>query len=520
MKRLSKRARTFITHPHMRHIVRQHMIQRLLPAPITELLFPRPKTHSWRVPLVFAAGLASGVAVWRLVRRWNLGAAEHRVLLDTQAPTIQTIDPRALSGERAIQTIDDGTGNVFHRHYYVDILQPKLTPEALIQTIVQDINAFVPTELAHFDKVVGDAETLAIGDEYDITITGPWNGPVRVSKVSPTSFTFITLVGHLEAGEIRFSVLPMPTDASGLRFEIRSRSRSKDAVVDMAYSTVGVAKTAQTSMWTYFCQQVVVQSDGTADGDVRITTYEAPYVAPSDTAAWRQYQAQLQRLGTSKLNFDLDKREDYTVGNGWRVDDYAVELPAEAPGAPLPNGSFALARNILLNYEFPDPNLIQGIFVPDDPIDERVMILRAHFLIFTFVFGARIGDFVDETRTDAKGTAQVWGYSYRTLEGHFEMGEITFTLWKYADSGKIEFRIHAYSRTGTIQNPFYRLGFALFGRRLQVYFAQSSLERMQQLVIQRLSGQVSEPIATPQVAPVATEPAAQDAMAEIVTKTP
>ena len=53
----------------------------------------------------------------------------------------------------------------------------------------------------------------------------------------------------------------------------------------------------------------------------------------------------------------------------------------------------------------------------------------------------------------------------------------------------------AMSQPGQIRNPFYWLGFKLFGRMLQRRFAHQSLARMRRLV--------SEEMAQPQTKPVA-----------------
>jgi hypothetical protein len=133
---------------------------------------------------------------------------------------------------------------------------------------------------------------------------------------------------------------------------------------------------------------------------------------------------------------------------------------------------------VLLNYTFPPPDLITGIFVPDEPLEKRTLLLRGQFLGFSFWFGVRVGGIFDETRTTPAGPEQVWGYNYRTLEGHFERGQIDFTVHKHLETGRVEFRMHAYSQLGRIRNPFYWLGFKLFGRGLQRRFARESLRRM------------------------------------------
>ncbi|ALD21696.1 DUF1990 domain-containing protein [Hymenobacter sp. DG25A] len=210
---------------------------------------------------------------------------------------------------------------------------------------------------------------------------------------------------------------------------------------------------------------------------------------------WEQYRPRLEAYEKAKVNFDLTATNEYTAENGWRVDDYEIELPPETPGPPVLNGSWEAAREVLRRYSFPPPGLITGIFVPDQPLEKRLMVLRGRFLFFTFWFGVRIGGVTDEKRTSPEGEEQVWGYNYRTLEGHFERGQIDFTVHKFLTTGRVVFRIHAFSQVGKISNPFYWLGFKLFGRMLQRRFAHQSM--------QRLHAQVEEMLRTGHTAPPA-----------------
>jgi hypothetical protein len=57
-----------------------------------------------------------------------------------------------------------------------------------------------------------------------------------------------------------------------------------------------------------------------------------------------------------------------------------------------------------------------------------------------------------------------------------------YELWKWLDSGEVEFRVHVVSRAAPIPNPIIRWGFRLFGRREQVRFAQRACRRMARLV--------------------------------------
>ena len=216
-----------------------------------------------------------------------------------------------------------------------------------------------------------------------------------------------------------------------------------------------------------------------------MTTRFRPPTRPS----LERYRTRIERLREAGLNFELDQDATYDEGEGWRHDRYEAELPSEPPGPPLDRGAWALACEVVRQYDFPDPDLITGIYVPDEPLPGRPMLLRARFLGLSFWFGVRIGKVIDEVRGEGDEEASVWGYSYSTLEGHFEQGQITFEVWKYHVSGRVVFRIRAFSRTGTIRNPFYRIGFKLFGRRLQIRFAEQALDRVQLFVQEGLAAQ-------------------------------
>ncbi|SDY51991.1 DUF1990 domain-containing protein [Hymenobacter psychrophilus] len=234
---------------------------------------------------------------------------------------------------------------------------------------------------------------------------------------------------------------------------------------------------------------------------------------PDRPALTARQQARLDAFTQAGYNFDPDLMADYTAATGWRVDNYETELPPEAPGPPVAQGSWAAACEVLRRYSFPPPGLITGIFLPDQPLAQRVMVLRAGFLGFSFWFGVRIGGVTDETRTlpGGGGQEQVWGYNYRTLEGHFERGQIEFIVHKNLATGRVWCHIHAVSQTGRIRNPFYWLGFKLFGRRLQVRFSRQSLERLKAQVEQMLQKGWLAPAATgPVVEPISAHDEAQE----------
>jgi uncharacterized protein (UPF0548 family) len=94
----------------------------------------------------------------------------------------------------------------------------------------------------------------------------------------------------------------------------------------------------------------------------------------------------------------------------------------------------------------------------------------------------RVSGVTDEVRSVGAREVRVWGWSYATLQGHLETGQMDYEVWKWLDTGAVEFRIHVVSRASRIGNPIIQLGLRLFGRREQVRFAKRACERMASLV--------------------------------------
>jgi uncharacterized protein (UPF0548 family) len=133
------------------------------------------------------------------------------------------------------------------------------------------------------------------------------------------------------------------------------------------------------------------------------------------------------------------------------------------------------------DYEFADPKIVRAVFQRDAPLKGRVMHLELRFHGLRFHADVRVSDVIDEEREVDGRTVRVWVWSYRTLQGHLEMGQMDYQLWEWQDTGELQFRIHAFSHAARIPNPVVRLGFRLFGRREQVRFARHACERMAKL---------------------------------------
>lgn len=178
--------------------------------------------------------------------------------------------PRLPEGvlEDEVQYPSAGAGPLFHRRYRALIRESRMAPEEIVACIAADPDRVAPSEFARFTKVVGDPGTMAVGDEYVVRMPGPWDGPVRVIERTPSSFRFVTLEGHLEAGQIRFSA------ARGelLEFGIESWARAGDRLSNLLYDHLRMSKEIQLHMWTSVLERVAALAGGRLTGGIEIRT--------------------------------------------------------------------------------------------------------------------------------------------------------------------------------------------------------------------------------------------------------
>ncbi|MBC7843439.1 MAG: DUF1990 family protein [Gemmatimonadaceae bacterium] len=220
------------------------------------------------VPLLLASGALGLLAiVWRRTaapRRESRVRGSTASVHDLAVP--QTLDAPDM------QSLPVGTGAVFHRKYEIVLTDVASSGRDVMRLMQRNLAELAPAMLAHFEKTSGTDGLMCVGDEYDITMLGPWNGMVRVSEASPTAFTLVTLDGHPEAGHITFSVTAHDSDARALHVNIESWARSRDSMVAAAYGALGIGKQVQTEVWITFLQRLATLAGMRDTPEVSITT--------------------------------------------------------------------------------------------------------------------------------------------------------------------------------------------------------------------------------------------------------
>jgi len=222
------------------------------------------------LPLLIATGTLGLLAiVWR---QRAAPRAERSTATKRDAPEHVTRDAERLERGPDTQTSDEGAGPLLHRRYEIELPDRAMSSDKVLQLMQLHLTELTPAALAEFEKSSGSDNVFGVGDEYEITMLGPWNGAVRVSEVTRNSFTLVTLEGHPEAGHITFSVEDGTISHGLIRARIESWARSRDGLVAAAYDTLKIGKQVQTEVWITFLQRLAELAGVSTRPEVRITT--------------------------------------------------------------------------------------------------------------------------------------------------------------------------------------------------------------------------------------------------------
>jgi uncharacterized protein DUF1990 len=230
---------------------------------------PRGLSRSRRLATAVRWPVGIGLTSWQYM--WRTTPMHRAEVAGTAREDGPPPLPPGVSDDE-VQLPEDGAGALFHRRYRTRIRDATRSPEELMALVSGAPDRVAPTEFASFVKVIGDEGRMAVGDEFVVRMPGPWDGPVRVVDVKPTSFRLVTLAGHLEAGQIEFTV---SREREQIVFGIESWARSGDRLSDLLYDRIRMAKEIQLHMWTSLLERVVRLAGGRMTGGVEIFTRRA-----------------------------------------------------------------------------------------------------------------------------------------------------------------------------------------------------------------------------------------------------
>lgn len=445
---------------------------------------PQTLRRRWSTAARWPLGV--GLAAWRYL--WSTTAV-HRWEMTGSWPADSPPELPSGTDLGELQSFEDGVGPLMHRIYRTRIVGSTLTPEQLMARMSENLDGVAPSEFATFQKVEGEKGDLSKGNRYVVRMPGPWDGPVRVVAADATSFRLATLPGHLEAGQIEFRAR---SDYRSLWFEIESWARSGGRLSDLLYSRLRISKEVQLHMWSSVLRRVVGLTGGEMEGGIvitsRVVAADSLPGAQADRRS-RRSKARVAALAERRVNFDDTKTGVYASEPGWHLDDMVEALPHERPGPAAEGESWQVARGVMDSYQLADPGVVTAFYDRDRPLSGRDMLLRIRFAGLRLRVGVRIGDVYEETH-DVDGRAvQVFGWSYSTLEGHFEEGQMRYELWKWRDSGDVEFHLKAISRPARTGPLLPRTGFRLLGRSKQLRFYRQVCRRIKRLTEAQLETQ-------------------------------
>jgi uncharacterized protein (UPF0548 family) len=161
-------------------------------------------------------------------------------------------------------------------------------------------------------------------------------------------------------------------------------------------------------------------------------------------------------------------------GAGDRRDVHEREVGAEAPGAPEPDGAHRRAAAAILCYDIFPPNLVRPVLRRRPvQVGDTVGICYHQAPGIDLFLAARVVACFDEP----SGGAWRTGFTYRTLVGHPEYGEETFSVEKDLATGRVIVALRSWSRPGTLL----ALVFAPWVRWQQLRAGRAAVEHLARL---------------------------------------
>ena len=154
-----------------------------------------------------------------------------------------------------------------------------------------------------------------------------------------------------------------------------------------------------------------------------------------------------------------------------RQDVYERVVATEPPGPPIENGPHRRAAAAILGYDIFPASIGRGVIVRNPvEVGDTVGLRYRLGLGVEMFFASRVIARFDEQRGDTWHT----GFTYRTLAGHPELGEETFSAEKNLTTGDVMVALRSWSRPGILLTKLT----APFARRAQRFGSRAAIEHL------------------------------------------
>ena len=183
----------------------------------------------------------------------------------------------------------------------------------------------------------------------------------------------------------------------------------------------------------------------------------------------KEIRDRLKALGSVPRNFTDEEMTLMSEEHGWRPECSESVIGHEPPGPPQRGGPFERACAAVADYQFSDPDIVKGHFIPRSKLEGRRMLLEIKVMGIRYLCGTVVRSVGSER--DRASTR--WGYRYDTLDGHLECGTEHFQVEKDHRTGDVSFCIRSWWRHGDFPNWWSRAGFTV----LSPYYRKLWLDR-------------------------------------------
>ncbi|HEV7557965.1 MAG TPA: DUF1990 family protein [Kofleriaceae bacterium] len=156
-----------------------------------------------------------------------------------------------------------------------------------------------------------------------------------------------------------------------------------------------------------------------------------------------------------------------------RHDTYERDVADEPPGEPISRGPQRRVGAAILRYSIFPPEIVEAILRRPIEVGDTVGVHYRRFRVVRLFFAARVTEVFD-------GPDGEWwrtGFTYRTLVGHPELGEETFSSEKQLATGRVRVALRSWSRPGT----WLARWFAPIVRRMQVGASLHALDHLESI---------------------------------------